>query len=562
MTNKEIAKTFQELADIMELHQENPFKIRTYQNAYIALRKIQTPLAEMPVAELIAVKGIGKAVSDKVQELIQTGQMEALRHYHQITPPGVVEMLKVKGFGPKKVLTVWKELDIDSIGELIYACNENRLTELYGFGKKTQDELRKSLEYYQRSKNKWLYPEAVQAIQDLLIFLKERLNHIRIEAVGELRRCCPVISRLECLIGADIPFDSIFPLSDFSIVRQQDNECIVRTPDDAMVHLYKCAPAEWGSKLFKYTGSPEFLREFVQSGGDKDFRRLSEEQEVFETAGYRYIPPECREAGARFVPSGSASAYDELLQDADIKGVVHAHSTYSDGIHSLPEMARQAERLGYGYLVISDHSKSAFYANGLREDRLLAQWKEIEEWNDRSPSFRIFKSIESDILNDGSLDYHDAILDQFDCVIASVHSQLRMTEEKATERLIKAIENPYTTILGHPTGRLLLSREGYPLDHRKVIDACALHGVAIELNANPYRLDLDYQWIPYAMEKGVMICVNPDAHSKEGIGDIRYGVLAARKGGLTRSACLNSLSKEDFEQWISQKKRRSADIIS
>lgn len=229
-----------------------------------------------------------------------------------------------------------------------------------------------------------------------------------------------------------------------------------------------------------------------------------------------------------------------LIEETDIKGVIHSHTTYSDGLHTLREMAEYSKSLGFEYIVITDHSKSAFYANGLKPERVLAQMEEIDALNAELAPFKIYKGIESDILGDGSLDYEEDILKQFDVIIASVHSNLKMDKEKATTRLINAIKNPYTTILGHPTGRLLLSREGYPIDHMAIIDACAEHQVAIELNANPYRLDLDYEWIPYAMEKGVKISINPDAHSKEGIHDIRYGVLAARKGGLTKEMCFNA----------------------
>jgi len=239
-----------------------------------------------------------------------------------------------------------------------------------------------------------------------------------------------------------------------------------------------------------------------------------------------------------------------LIEATDIKGVIHAHSTYSDGIASVKAMAQACQDLGYSYLGLTDHSKSAFYANGLKIDRLEAQWKEIDLLNESFKNgFKIFKGIECDILSGGVLDYEEDILKQFDFIIASVHAHLKMDEAKATNRLIKAIENPYSSILGHPTGRLLLSRKAYPIDHKKVIDACAANGVAIELNANPYRLDIDYTWIPYALEKGVKIAVNPDAHSVEGIKDIHYGILAARKGYLTKENCLNYYTVEEFGNW-------------
>jgi DNA polymerase (family 10) len=243
-----------------------------------------------------------------------------------------------------------------------------------------------------------------------------------------------------------------------------------------------------------------------------------------------------------------------LVAEADIHGILHNHSTWSDGAHTLEEMALHVRDAGYAYFAICDHSRSAFYANGLSEERVLAQMAEIDRLNAALAPFRIYKGIESDILGDGALDYPDEILQQFELVVASVHSNLRMDEDKATARLIRAIENPYAHILGHPTGRLLLARPGYPIDHRKVIDACAANGVAIELNANPLRLDVDHTWIPYCMERGVPVSINPDAHSRGQVRYVRYGVMAARRGGLKKSDCLNARDLPAFEAWRAGKR--------
>jgi DNA polymerase (family 10) len=312
------------------------------------------------------------------------------------------------------------------------------------------------------------------------------------------------------------------------------------------VLLYQCQAHEFGSKLFRYTAAPAFMEAFLQKFPGLDFRGLETEAAVFQKVAMPYLAPELREQAWPLEKNG----LENLVEEGQIKGVVHAHTTYSDGINSLREMALFAKENGYQYLGLTDHSKSAFYANGLKEDRLLAQWQEVDALNRELAPFRIFKGIESDILSDGSLDYEENILKQFDFIIASIHSNLRMDLEKATTRLLRAIENPYTTILGHPTGRLLLSRPGYPVDHEKIIDACAANQVAIELNANPYRLDLDWTWIQYALEKGVLIAINPDAHSTGGIHDIHYGTLSARKGGLTADKCLTCFELADFERFI------------
>lgn len=548
MTNKEIAKTFQFLGSIMELHGENPFKIRSYQNAYITLRKLDQPLAEMGDEEIGKIKGVGKAIVGKIRELLDGGQMATLERYKAETPVGIQEMLNIKGFGPKKIKAVWKELEVESVGELLYAVNENRLIELNGFGKKTQDTLKKQLEYFQKSKHKFHYAALEQPAQKLLTQLKDHLPGVLMSWTGALQRRSNEVSQIEILI-AQPSFEGIDWTGILEEVTLEETRLTGRTAEDHPVILYNCEAAEFGSKLFRYTANPPFLAAFVKQFEGIDFKGLAKEAAVFEKVGIPFIAPELREEdwGLQLAINNKLP---QLLEETDIKGVLHNHSTYSDGLHSLREMATYTQSQGFEYLGMSDHSKSAFYANGLQVERVFAQMEEIDQLNAELAPFKVFKSIESDILNDGALDYEEDVLRSFDFVIASVHSNLRMNEEKATQRLITAIENPYTRILGHPTGRLLLSREGYPIDHKKVIDACAANGVAIELNANPYRLDIDWTWIPYALEKGVFISINPDAHSKEGIHDIHFGVLSARKGGLTAAECLNAKSREEFVKWL------------
>ncbi len=550
MTNKEIATVFNDLAKIMELHQENKFKIRSYANAYLTLRKLDQPLTDMSEEDLSGIKGVGKAISAKIREYIDTGTLETLKKYQDKTPLGVQEMLKIKGFGPKKVYEVWTKLGSESVGELLYACNENRLIELKGFGKKTQEDLIQKLEYFQKSKHQFHYASLEQEAQQLLTYIKEKLPDAKVHLTGAIRRLAPTLSAIEILVALPTSIDSIFK-EEILVLQQEDKgHYIAHSKQETPVILYHCSPEEYGSKLFLTTATTTFRDAFIAQQPNTSFKGIATEAEIFKKAKLPEILPELRE-DAYSLTLATKNELPTLIEKSDIKGVLHAHSTYSDGIASLKDMATECQRLGYEYLGITDHSKSAFYANGLKVDRLQAQWEEINQLNASfKDGFKIFKGIESDILSDGSLDYEKDILKQFDFIIASVHSNLKMDEQKATTRLIKAIENPYTTILGHPTGRLLLSRKGYPIDYQKVIDACAANGVAIELNANPYRLDLDYQWIPYAIEKGVSIAINPDAHSKEGIQDLHFGVLAARKGYLEKSHCLNSKSLSEFEKWL------------
>ena len=602
MTNKQIARHFTDLAAIMELHDENPFKIRSYTNAYITLKKLDTPLKDMKRSEIDAIKGVGKAIGDKIQELLQTGELQTYRQYADITPSGVIEMLSIKGFGPKKVLAVWKELEIETVGELLYACNENRLIELHGFGQKTQEEIRKNTEYYLRSRHKLHWATANALANDVEQHIHKHFQASNVSRVGDLRRCVPTIDVLAFLIAVDEPsnVEMLFDNQILMNMKTENNIFIGELESGFPIHIYTCAISEFGSKLFKYTGSRLFIENFVRHTEGVDFKHLATEEAVFQKANLPFIAPELREdtnfsdtkstlsdspnlfsdtkptlsdspnlfsdtkstfsdspntfSDTKQVLPGSQNVLQRaisgnlptLIKIGDIKGVIHTHTTYSDGLHTISDMANAAQRLGYGYIGITDHSKAAFYANGMKEDRVFEQWKEIDALNSTLFNFKILKGIECDILNDGTMDYSDDILKDFDFVIASIHSNLKMSEEKATSRLIKAIESPYVTILGHLTGRLLLSREGYPVNHVKIIEACAANKVAIELNANPYRLDLDWSWVSFARDCGVLISINPDAHSMSGISDIYYGVLAARKGFLDADGCINTRDVSDF----------------
>jgi len=532
MTNKQIAYAFDELANLMELHEEDEFRIRSYRNAYLALRKTDTPLTEMTEPDLKAIKGVGNAIAGKILELTRDGKMQNLEKYRAQTPPGVVEMLEVNGFGPKKVRVVWKEMGIESVGELWYACNENRLIEYKGFGLKTQEELRKKLEYYLKSRNSLHLNTALDEGRRVQELIAQRLPSAKMEWTGDLRRLCPTISQLEGLIAAESPLDALFDPEILILEKQEGDRFQARFEDNIPIVLHRCTVADFGSKQFLHTGNRAFVEAFAATQSGINFKGIATEQGIFDKANLPYVAPELRDH-PQALTWMQQNSVPKLIEASDIKGVLHIHTTWSDGLHTLREMCEYARQSGYAYIGITDHSQSAFYANGLKPDRVLAQMADIDALNMEMAPFRILKGIESDILNDGNLDYDEAFLEKFDFVIASVHSNLKMTIEKATARIIRAIEHPATTILGHPTGRLLLSREGYPLDWDAVLEACARHHTAIELNANPYRLDIDYTLIPKALAHGIKISINPDAHSKQGIHDIRYGVMVARKGGLT-----------------------------
>ena len=327
-----------------------------------------------------------------------------------------------------------------------------------------------------------------------------------------------------------------------------------RGPENIILSFLHTSQENFAVTLLETSCSSEFLQSWQQTTLWNPNQPYTSEEEIFASVNIHFIPPYQREQKA-MLEQAARAPLPTPIQPQDIRAIIHSHSKWSDGSNTLEEMAAACMERGYEYLVISDHSKSAFYANGLHEDRIKEQHAQIDELNRKLAPFVIFKSVESDILYDGSLDYADEVLASFDLVIASVHSILKMPEEKAMSRLIRAIENPYTTILGHMTGRLLLSRPGYPVDHKKIIDACAANNVVIELNAHPRRLDMDWRWIGYALEKGVLISIDPDAHSTGGYKDVKYGVLAAQKGGLTPDKNLSSFNLHQFQQFLAARKK-------
>jgi len=532
MTTEEIAKALKLTAQLMELHEVNPFKIKSIANAAYKLDKTDIDLNGKSLEELEQIEGIGKGIASKINELQTTGNLKELNEMVSITPIGVIEMLRIKGIGPKKVRQLWQELEVESIGELLYACNENRLITLKGFGAKTQAEVKKQIEFFQTNIGKFHYASVESFANELVNYLKEKYKTDLVSLTGSIRRKNEIIDSIELLIATDdeIKVDEL------------------KNTHQVKIEIFTCSVAEFYKRLIETSNAPECIIE--------DFKfdsTVRSEKELFELNKLQYIEPELRE-NSKIIELAKEHKIPKLIELSDLKGILHNHSTYSDGMNTLKEMAVYCKELGYEYLGICDHSQSAFYAEGLKPEKVIEQHKEIDELNKQLFPFKIFKGIESDILNDGSLDYSDDVLKSFDFIVASVHSNLKMNEEKATARLIKAIENPYTTILGHPTGRLLLSRPGYPIDHKKVIDACAANNVIIELNAHPYRLDIDWRWIPYCIEKGVKISINPDAHEKSGYHDMYFGTCVARKGMLTKEMCFNALSLSEIESYFKNRK--------
>jgi DNA polymerase (family 10) len=562
--NSTIADQFSLLAKLMDIHGENSFKTRSYSSAAFAIEKLPVQLTDMAPENIFSIKGIGDAIGKKIQEIIAFGDFRLLRDYIVKTPSGIIGMLDIKGLGPKKIATIWKEMEIESIGELLYACQENRLMLYKGFGEKTQNNVKDAIEFYLRSQGSHLYAEIEEYAERIHAKLLERFPEEQMSITGEFRRQLEVIDKLQWVTTiAPTALAEFFVSNGFNpempethempetAIATHTNPVSFKSPEGIRLEFYGTSAAQFASTLLETSCSPAFLEAWQSRTGGKSGGGATE-QDLFTGAGIAYIPSCMREDGA-MLDAVPGDPLPGLIQPGDIRGIIHSHSKWSDGANTLDEMARACIEKGYEYLVISDHSKSAFYANGLNEERIKEQHVQIDELNRQLAPFTIFKSIECDILNDGALDYSDSILSTFDLVIASVHSNLKMTEEKAMMRLLKAISNPYTTILGHMTGRLLLSRPGYPVDYRMIIDACAAHHTVIELNAHPRRLDMDWRWIPYALDKGVLISVDPDAHSTEGFRVVKYGVLAAQKGGLTADRNLSSFSLEQFRAFLAAK---------
>jgi len=523
----DIAEKLQLTSKLMELHDGNQFKIKALANGAFRLSKMHIAPEDFTEEKIAQQEGIGKSISKTIVEIAHAGSSKELDKLLEETPAGVVEMLAVKGIGPKKVKQLWKELEVESPGELLYACHENRLVDLKGFGQKTQESIKQSIEFMQTASGKAHYA-AVEELADAFVEeLKELQCVSNISLTGDIYRKNETLKSIDILIASDEVFEHEF-----------------KSP--LPVNLIFVTEEEFYYELVKTSSSPEHLAKIkFDSLTDKNF--ISEE-DVYKALKQPYFISEWRDG--LFDEEINAKYPEHLIEEKDLKGILHNHSTYSDGANTLEEMATYCKELGYEYFGIADHSKSAVYANGLKEDRIFAQHKEIDELNRKLVPFKILKGTECDILYDGSLDYSNEVLATFDYVVASIHQHFKMDEEKATARLIKAIENPYTTILGHPTGRLLLGRPGYPINHKKVIDACAANNVVMELNAHPYRLDIDWRWIPYCMERGVKISINPDAHEKKGFHDMHFGVCVARKGLLTKDFCFNAFNLVELESYL------------
>lgn len=567
MTNSEIVEILETTSKLLELHGADSFKIRSYGAAVYNLDKYNDrPLSEMKLNELLALQGVGKGIASKIIEITEKGTTDELQELLAKTPNGLLEMFKINGIGPKKIGIIWRETGIDTVYDLEIACQNGIIAKLKGFGPNTQSKILESIQFMKSQSGLLRIDHAHALAQELLVELQKQFSQVAI--AGEVRRNNEVVSTLTYLIAEQ---DVIGVQQKLQSITQLEQHQVASSPFiwrgkipgfEIQVEIITVTPERFYNELFLASSHEQHLP-LVGSSGKSLYKiakgaAVTSEEAIYQEAGLPYIVPEMRE-GLQELQWATQYKAEDLITWDQLKGILHNHSTWSDGKNTVREMAEFCRSLGFDYLGMADHSQTAVYANGLSDARVIAQQKEIDalnkEYEENGIAFRILKGIESDILGDGSLDYSSDILATFDYVVASIHSNLSMTEDKATERLLAAIANPYTTILGHPTGRLLLSRKGYPIDHKAIIDACVKHGVVIEINANPWRLDLDWRWIAYAMEQGALLSINPDAHELHGYFDMKFGTLVARKGGLVKANTFNALSLPEMLTYLTKRKQ-------
>ena len=547
MTKREIAAVLEEIAFLLELKGENPFKVKAYSTAARVIESLPEEPAVLQQKGLLRnVKGIGQTLEGTITELVTIGRSTLHQELLAAFPASLLEMAAIPGLGPKKIKAIYDQLGISSVGELEYACIENRLVGLQGFGQKTQEKILAGIRQYKRRQGFHLYANVIEEAESILTAVRGAPGVVYADHAGEIRRRCEVVQSIVLVVAVGQPqalLDALRGVPELTQVEYQPERrtLAARSPQGLPVSITLTEAATYGWELLCATGNQEHVEALTRRLQARGVPLRGESEEaVYAAAGLPYIPPELRE-GHGEIELAESGRLPVLLEPGQIQGVFHTHTIYSDGSATLEQMVEATRSLGYRYIGISDHSQSAFYANGLKEDRIRAQHAEIAAVQKKFPGVRIFKGIEADILADGAMDYPDEVLATFDFVIASVHSRFNLSEEDQTKRICRALANPYVTMLGHATGRLLLSRDAYRVDMKQVLDAAGAHGKIVEINANPHRLDLDWRLCGYAKEKGVKFSINPDAHSTEGLADVPFGVNVARKGGVTAPDVVNTL---------------------
>jgi DNA polymerase (family X) len=578
MTKDEIAGILENIARLLELKGENPFKIRAYANAARALDTLGDDLPKM-IAEdrLREVEGIGKAIAEKITILAQTGQLEYYDTLRDAFPPEISVLFELQGLGAKKIKALYDALGISSITKLERACHDGQIARLPGFGPKSAENMLRAINQHRRSVGQFRLGDVMALAEDLLDDLRGHPSVILAQIAGSYRRRKEIVRDLDFIlstrVAAEVFGDFVNHPQVASVVARGETKTSVLLASGIQCDLRAVTGAQYPFALNYFTGSKEHnvrmrtralergwsLNEYRFSKAEgRDLReplpQIRSEADIYRSLGLAYIEPELREDRGEF-EAAEAGRLPELIEWPNLRGTFHCHTTDSDGRASLEGMAEAAQELGMQYLGIADHSKSSLQANGLDEKRLLAQVARIREFNRVQGGIHLFAGTECDIRRDGSLDFPDEVLGQLDYVVVSIHASLTLSEAVMTNRIIKAMSNPHVTMLGHLTGRMLLTREPYAVNIPAVIEAAAETRTIIELNANPRRLDMDWRWWPLAKEKGVRCAINPDAHSASGLQNLIFGVGAARKGWLSREDVVNTLPLGQIENVLIAKRK-------
>jgi len=574
LTKQEIAEILEEIGTLLELRGENPFKTRAYHNAARSIEGLDEDLEALVARdELREIKGIGEALAEKIGTLVTTGRLKYYEELRASFPEGLLDILAIPGVGPKKVKALYEELGVKSVRELEYACHENRLLDLPGFGEKSQAKILEGIEFVKKHAGSFLWVEAWAQAEGVVEALRKIRSVEAVEVAGSLRRRKEVVHDADLIVATRSPEDVVKRFVKLAgvgrVLAAGGTKGSVVLDTGLQVDLRAVKPAELPFAMHYFTGSKAHniaVRGLAQQKGlklneyglwkGKRSVKCKTEADLFDALGLAYIPPELREDAGEIAAARKGEIPD-LVELKDLKVVFHAHSTWSDGKASIEQMARAAKAMGLAYMGLSDHSKSAAYAGGLKEAEIAKQHKEVDALNAKLGGFRVLKGIECDILQDGKMDYPDKILARFDFVIGSVHSRFNLPGKQMTDRICRALANPHVTMIGHPTGRLLLARKGYDVDLRAMIDTARKHHKFVELNAHPLRQDLDWQHCRYAKEQGVRVSINPDAHSTAGLHDVECGMGTARRAWLTRNDVLNAMPLERVARLLSRSGAKS-----
>ncbi|GAC1481165.1 MAG: DNA polymerase/3'-5' exonuclease PolX [Ktedonobacteraceae bacterium] len=587
MDKNQIVTLLEEIATLLALKEKSSvFEVRAYENAARALGSLDGDVAFL-VREnkLKGTPGLGPGTIKRIEELVNSGHLAFYEELRATTPPVKLDMLRIQGVGPKKINAIYDQLHVTSLAELEQACRDDRVAHLPGFGKKTQDNILQGIAFLAQHADRFLYPVAEQEAERIRAALATLPEIVRLQVGGSLRRRRETIGDIDMVASvADAAGDEVRrKIMDFftkqpsvqAITGKGETKSSVVLSSGIAMDLRVVTDSQFPSTLHHFTGSKEHhipLRRRALSmnmtindyglfkGKEPNLELVpcKHEADIYAALGMAYIEPELREDMGE-IEAAVHGTLPVLVQESDLRGVLHVHSTWSDGHYTIREMAEACIARGLAYLGITDHSKAAAYASGLTEDSLRRQHEEIDRLNEEyADRLRILKGTECDILKDGTLDYADDVLANLEFVVASIHSNFNLSPEEQTQRMLRAISNPYVSIIGHPTGRILLGRAGYTLNMEAVIDAAITHGVCIEINANPSRLDLDWRLVRRARDKGMKIPINPDAHALAGLDDMRYGIGIARKGWLSAADVLNAMETQKLLDFFKKQRTKGS----